>query len=54
MCDPKPETKLIEFRCSKCNKLLFKAILIAGSKVEVICTRCKEMNKEPIDKAVES
>ena len=51
MCDTAVSTDdatLIEFRCVKCNKLLFKAILADGSRVEVICTRCKEMNREPV------
>ncbi|WP_083676203.1 Com family DNA-binding transcriptional regulator [Paenibacillus sp. FSL H8-0548] len=32
---------LKEFRCSNCNKLLGK---IEG-KAEIVCTRCKTMNK---------
>ena len=48
LAEPKPGAALIEFRCVKCNKLLFKAILADGSRVEVICTRCKEKNREPV------
>ena len=50
MCEPEPKTdaKLVEFRCVKCNKLLFKATLTPGSHIEVVCTRCKEMNREPV------
>jgi len=47
--DETPKEKLIEFRCEKCGKLLFKASLATGSRVEVICTRCKEMNRESAD-----
>jgi len=50
MCiaESKTDAKLVEFRCVKCHKLLFKALLTPGSQVEVICTRCKEKNREPV------
>jgi phage FluMu protein Com len=34
---------MIDFRCSNCNKLLGK---IEG-KAEIVCPRCKTMNKRP-------
>lgn len=46
MEEAKQEDRLVEFRCVKCNKLLFKASLASGSHVEVVCTRCKELNLE--------
>ena len=49
LAEPKPGAALIEFRCVKCNKLLFKGSLSPGTRIEVICTRCKEMNQpQPI------
>jgi phage FluMu protein Com len=32
-----------EFRCSKCDKLMFKGVLI-DSKVEIKCKRCGQIN----------
>ncbi len=32
---------MIEYFCTKCKKLLFKAKLISGSSVEIKCKCCK-------------
>lgn len=32
----------LDFRCKKCNKLLFKGKFIG--KVEIVCNRCKNKN----------
>jgi phage FluMu protein Com len=33
-----------EYRCNKCNKLLFKGNF--EGKIEIICNRCKEINNK--------
>lgn len=35
-------TKMIEFRCKHCNKLLLKGNFLGF--VEIVCTRCKNIN----------
>ena len=35
---------LIEYRCRKCERLLFSAFLLPGCSVETICPRCKTKN----------
>ena len=37
-----------EYRCDKCNKLLFKIAKIKEKdklEIEILCTRCKKINK---------
>ena len=34
---------MIEYRCDKCNKLLFKGKY--EGTIEILCNRCKELNK---------
>ena len=41
--------ELLEVRCERCNKLLFKADMEGTSYIEIICSRCKEMNEVEID-----
>lgn len=38
------DTEVHEYRCTKCNKLLFKANINKG-KVEIQCSRCKNINE---------
>lgn len=33
---------MLEYLCHKCGRLLFKALLIKGSKAEGYCKHCKK------------
>lgn len=35
---------MIEFRCSQCNRLLFKGKLQGDYHIETLCNRCKNIN----------
>ncbi|MFA6252224.1 MAG: Com family DNA-binding transcriptional regulator [Candidatus Paceibacterota bacterium] len=43
---------LKEYRCSNCNKLLFKGNIAEG-KIEIKCRGCKDINTIQIDKSFE-
>lgn len=32
------------FRCSNCNKLLFKGKIRGDNHIEIVCGRCKSLN----------
>ena len=34
---------MIEYRCDKCNRLLFKGKYVGT--IEILCNRCKKLNK---------
>lgn len=38
---------MLEFRCTKCNKLLFKGKYLGI--IQIMCTRCKTINEINIE-----
>lgn len=41
-----------EYRCKNCGKLLFRVDKKTQGKIEVKCTKCKEINKIDLQKKV--
>lgn len=37
--------ELVEIRCKKCNRILFKIKLEKDAYIECKCSRCNEINK---------
>ena len=44
---PVERSELAEFRCSKCDRLLFKGLLTSGSIVEIMCSNkwCRDRHR---------
>ena len=42
---------MTEYHCEQCDKLLFKAALGPGTRLEIVCLRCRKKNdiSTPVD-----
>lgn len=40
---PKPDDELPPFRCSKCGRIIFRAVLASGTVLQVKC-KCNQVN----------